>query len=337
MCQPQNPSISSSPTNSTGFGFANSIQTWHLNSAAFTVVATFIFVQFRALLRSILTQNAQRMVRASISSLRGKISEGSDRRKSSNKKVDDNEEKEYMDKGVGSDLDMAIDEHDNILQQFPAELPYHSIKFTETEMLKRSQLFYEQMKSRRSVRCFSSKPVSIKLVQNLIKTAGTSPSGANMQPWTFCIIQSPKIKRAIREVVEEQEQLNYTRRMGAQWVLDVSHLNVNWNKPYLTEAPYLIVVMKHPYYLDEQGERKPTYYSEQSTAIAVGILVAAIHNAGLVTVVSTPLNAGSAIREILQRPINEKVSVLLPLGYPAEGVLVPDIRKRNIEDIMRIY
>nr|CAD2193040.1 unnamed protein product [Meloidogyne enterolobii] len=341
MCQPQHPSVSSPPTNSSSTSFVNSIQTWHLNSAAFTVVATFIFVQFRALLRSFLTRNAQRMVRASISSLRGKLSEGgdmgSDRRKSSNKKEENGEEKEYVDKGVGSDLDMAIEEHDNILQQYPVELPYHPIKFTEHEMLKRSQLFYEQMKSRRSVRCFSSRPVSIKLVQNLIKTAGTSPSGANMQPWTFCIVQSPKIKRAIREVVEEQEQLNYTRRMGAQWVLDVSHLNVNWNKPYLTEAPYLIVVMKHPYYLDEQGERKPTHYSEQSTSIAVGIMVAAIQNAGLVTVVSTPLNAGSAIREILQRPINEKVSVLLPLGYPAEGVLVPDIRKRNIEDIMRIY
>uniref|UniRef100_A0A1I8C0C6 Copper transporter n=1 Tax=Meloidogyne hapla TaxID=6305 RepID=A0A1I8C0C6_MELHA len=120
MCQPQNPSISSSPTNSTGFGFANSIQTWHLNSAAFTVVATFIFVQFRALLRSILTQNAQRMVRASISSLRGKISEGSDRRKSSNKKVDDNEEKEYMDKGVKNysetfSLNSSLRSHEKIM------------------------------------------------------------------------------------------------------------------------------------------------------------------------------------------------------------------------------
>uniref|UniRef100_A0AC34QHF3 Nitroreductase domain-containing protein n=1 Tax=Panagrolaimus sp. JU765 TaxID=591449 RepID=A0AC34QHF3_9BILA len=150
--------------------------------------------------------------------------------------------KEFADKQVGDDLD-TVDDHDEF--QNAKEIQYRGPSYPEEEMLKRSQLYYEAMKLRRSVRCFSNKPFPMKIVQNIIKTAGTSPSGANLQPWTFCVVASEQLKTKIREVVESEEQINYSRRMGAKWVLDVEHLNVNWNKPYLTEAPYLIVVMKH--------------------------------------------------------------------------------------------
>ncbi|TMS38188.1 hypothetical protein L596_004964 [Steinernema carpocapsae] len=131
--------------------------------------------------------------------------------------------------------------------------------------------------------------------------------------------------------------MNYSRRMGAKWVLDVSHLNVNWNKPYLTEAPFLIVVMKQIFQETESGDKQPTYYNEISTCIAVGILLAAIQNCGLVTVTTTPLNSGTQIREVLQRPVNEKVVLLLPVGYPAINACVPDLKRKALEDIIQLY
>uniref|UniRef100_A0A914CIN7 Nitroreductase domain-containing protein n=1 Tax=Acrobeloides nanus TaxID=290746 RepID=A0A914CIN7_9BILA len=211
--------------------------------------------------------------------------------------------KEFADKEVGDSFDV-VDDHDDFYTA--KEIPYIGVSYSEAEMLKRSQLFYESMKLRRSVRTFSSQQIPLKLIQNLIKTAGSAPSGANLQPWTFCVVGTDVIKRKIREIVEYEEQMNYSRRMGAKWVLDVAHLHVNWNKPYLTEAPFLIVVMKHTYQITKDDERQPTYYSEISTCIAVGVLLAAIQNAGLVTVTTTPLNAGGQIRELLQRPPNEK-------------------------------
>lgn len=139
-----------------------------------------------------------------------------------------------------------------------SEVPYIPLTFRDDEMLCRSQQFYEHMRLRRSVRCFNDKDIPIKVVQNLIKTAGenflivitfnvigTSPSAANLQPWTFCVVHNAKIKTMLRAIIEEEEQANYSRRMGAKWVLHVDHLTVHWNKPYITEAPYVIVVMKH--------------------------------------------------------------------------------------------
>ncbi|KAL3084614.1 hypothetical protein niasHS_009124 [Heterodera schachtii] len=311
---------------------------------AVAIVATVVVIQFRVALKEWMVKLAMALARHLFGAWQNSRRESREQqhggapRAVARGSTDAIRHRQYADKNVGSDLDTAVEEeNDNFVHVQCAEVLYHPNEIGEDEMLKRSQLFYELMKTRRSVRCFSTKEIPLKILQNIIKTAGTSPSGANLQPWTFCLVRNARIKRAIREVVEEQEQMNYSRRMGAQWVLDVAPLNVNWNKPYLTEAPFLLVVMKHTYQLDNMGDRKPTYYSEQSTSIAVGILLAAIQNAGLVTVVTTPLNAGAAIREILQRPINEKVSLLLPLGYPAEECYVPDIQRKPIEDIMRIY
>lgn len=241
---------------------------------------------------------------------------------------------EMVDKKVG-DNDDILCEYENI--DMSKEVLYRAVTISDDEAMLKSQLFYEKMKRRRSVRSFSTRPVSPKLILNLIKTAGTAPSGANLQPWTFCVIGKADIKSRIRAIVEAEEQINYSRRMGARWVLDVAHLSVNWCKPYLTEAPFLIVIMKQTYQIDANGERHPTYYNEISVSIAAGILIAAIQNAGLVTVTTTPLNAGHSIRDLLNRPKNEKVLLLLPVGYPAESATVPDIKRKVVEEIIRFY
>uniref|UniRef100_A0A915AU68 Nitroreductase domain-containing protein n=1 Tax=Parascaris univalens TaxID=6257 RepID=A0A915AU68_PARUN len=166
---------------------------------------------------------------------------------------------------VGDNDDILCD-YENI--DVSKEVLYRAVTISDDEAMLKSQLFYEKMKRRRSVRSFSTRPVSPKLILNLIKTAGTAPSGANLQPWTFCVIGKSDIKSRIRAIVEAEEQINYSRRMGARWVLDVAHLKLNWCKPYLTEAPFLIVIMKQTYQIDANGERHPTYYNEISVSIA---------------------------------------------------------------------
>lgn len=205
---------------------------------------------------------------------------------------------------------------------------------SETEMKERATDFYRLMNTRRSVRDLSSDQVPVEIINDIIRTAGTSPSGAHCEPWTFVVIQDPKIKLQIREIIEQEEYLNYDHRMGEKWVSDLKFIGTTNDKPYLETAPYIIVVFKQQYHIGDNGVRYAHYYYEISTAIATGILVTAIHNAGLVTVVTTPLNAGGSLRELLGRPANEKVMVLLPVGYPADGAEVPDVSRKRLEDIM---
>ena len=196
-----------------------------------------------------------------------------------------------------------------------------------------SLTFYEHLNKRRSIRDLSSDPIPMEIIENIIRAAGTSPSGAHSEPWTFVVVKDPKIKSQIREIIEQEEYLNYDRRMGEKWVKDLQFVGTTHEKPYLEEAPYLILVFKQIYHI-EDGVRYAHYYYEISTAIACGILVTAIHNAGLVTVVTTPLNSGVALKELLGRPENEKLMVLLPVGYPAEEAKVPDVQRKPLEKIM---
>ena len=213
-------------------------------------------------------------------------------------------------------------------------IPYKPDRLTNEEMIMRSKDFYEAMNKRRSVREFSKEPVPIEVIENIVKTAGTSPSGAHSEPWTFVVIQDPKIKSQIRDIVEEEEYHNYDRRMGDKWVNDLKFVGTTHEKPYLEDAPYIIIVMKQQYHIGEDGVKYAHYYYEISTAIAAGMLVAAIHKAGLVTVTTTPLNAGGALRELLGRPENEKVMLLLPVGLPAEDAKVPDVSRKPLDKIM---
>lgn len=224
---------------------------------------------------------------------------------------------------------LSDSEHEN------NQIPYnHTNKLTESDMIKRAQDFYDFMNQRRSVRFISKERVpSLDLIKTIIHTAGTAPSGAHMQPWTFVVVSNKTVKSEIRKIIEEEEEVNYLKRMGAKWVNDLKPLNTNWCKPYLEDAPYLILIFKQVYGITSEG-RQPHYYNEISTCIATGILLTAIHNAGLVTVTTTPLNCGPRLSTLLQRPVNEKLLVLLPVGFAAADATVPNLERKSIDEIM---
>ena len=186
------------------------------------------------------------------------------------------------------DPSLAPPQHDPDLPH----VPYSMTRLSAKDMKERSLAFYNQMDTRRSVRHFSSDPIPQEVIENIILTAGTSPSGAHSEPWTFVVVRDQEVKTKIREIVEQEEYLNYDRRMGERWIRDLKFVQTTHEKPYLSEAPYLIIVFKQAYHVGEDGTRYAHYYFEISTAVACGILLTAIHNAGLATVTTTPLNAG---------------------------------------------
>lgn len=192
------------------------------------------------------------------------------------------------------------------------------------------------MRGRRTVREFSPDPVPYELIELAIKTAGSAPSGANQQPWHFTIVSDDEIKRRIRIAAEEEERENYSGRFPDEWLEVLAPLGTDWHKDFLEIAPYLIVVFKIDYGIEKQpdgGERRiKHYYVNESVGIACGMLLAALHNAGLATLTHTP-NPMGFLSEILERPKNEKPFLLIPVGYPAEGVKVPDITKKTFEEI----
>uniref|UniRef100_A0A8D0GFP6 iodotyrosine deiodinase n=1 Tax=Sphenodon punctatus TaxID=8508 RepID=A0A8D0GFP6_SPHPU len=157
-----------------------------------------------------------------------------------------------------------------------AHVPFSTERYSPEEMVKRSQEFYELLNKRRSVRFISDEPVPREVIDNVIKTAGTSPSGAHTEPWTFVVVQDPEVKCKIREIIEEEEEINYNKRMGDRWVNDLKRLRTNWIKEYLDTAPYLILLFKQVYGTHENGKKKTHYYNEISVAIACGIFLAAL-------------------------------------------------------------
>ncbi|XP_051517866.1 iodotyrosine deiodinase-like [Myxocyprinus asiaticus] len=213
-------------------------------------------------------------------------------------------------------------------------VPYSPPRYSAAEMLKRSEKFYSLMNLRRSVRFISPEPVPKEVIDNVIRTAGTAPSGAHTEPWTFVVVSDVDLKHKIREIVEEEEEINYKQRMGDKWVHDLKRLRTNWVKEYLDIAPYLILIFKQTYGVLPNGKKKTHYYNEISVSISCGILLAALQNVGLVTVTTTPLNCGPQLRSLLQRPANEKLLMLLPVGYPASDAKVPDLERKDLNDIM---
>jgi len=201
-------------------------------------------------------------------------------------------------------------------------------RIPHSEARRRSDDLYRFLNTRRSVRFFSPDKVDEQTVVNCILAAGTAPSGAHQQPWVFLLVKSPDVKMKIREVVEREEQVNYEVRMKKTWVADVHPVVGDLHKdgvvkPYLSEAPYLIVCMKVTYGLDEENKKLEHYYVQQGCGIACGLLLAALHNANLCTLTSTPLGAEKDIAHILERPKNEKVFLLMPVGYPSHNATVP--------------
>lgn len=193
--------------------------------------------------------------------------------------------------------------------------------------------FLMKMSSRRSVRDFSDKPVDRKVIENILKVAGSAPSGANKQPWYFVAISNSEVKKQIRLAAEEEERLSYNERMNEDWLEDLAPLGTDWQKPFLEIAPWLIVVFRKPYDCLPDGRKKQNYYVQESVGIACGMLITAIHLAGLVTLTHTP-SPMNFLQKILNRPENEKPFLLLPLGYPAEDAKVPDIMKKPIDEVI---
>ena len=208
-------------------------------------------------------------------------------------------------------------------------------RFSHEQSLKRGLEFCEMMSKRRSIRSFSNEKFDIKLIRTAILTAGTAPSGANKQPWRFVIVESPEIKKEIRTAAEKEEKESYERRMSQSWLDDLAPLGTDWHKEFLTTAPWLIVIFKKAFDT-ENGEKSKNYYVNESVGIAAGFLIAAIHMAGLVTLTHTP-SPMNFLQHILNRPDNERPFLLLPVGYPADGVQVPDLWRKEVKHVLRWY
>ncbi len=201
------------------------------------------------------------------------------------------------------------------------------------DALERSRTFLERMQARRSVRFFSSEPVPYELIRNAIEIAGTAPSGANQQPWTFVVVSDPEIKRAIREAAEAEERAFYERRAPPEYKGAVKPIGTDAVKPHITDAPYLIVVFERAYRLDADGTKGKHYFVKESVGIAVGFLLTALHVSGLYALTHSPSPMGF-LSEILDRPPNERPFILIPVGYPAEDSPVPDIQRKPLDEIL---
>jgi nitroreductase len=202
-------------------------------------------------------------------------------------------------------------------------------------LLEQSSSFYHKLKERRSVRHFSDREVPREAIENIIMAAGTAPSGAHKQPWAFCAVSNTEIKAKIREAAEQEEYLNYTKRMSTQWLKDLEPFDTNWEKPMLTDAPWLIVVYRKAFDVVE-GEKLKNYYINESVGIACGMLITAIHQAGLVALTHTP-SPMQFLVDLLERPKNEKTYLLIPVGYPAGKCEVPQLARKTIDEIAVFY
>jgi nitroreductase len=200
------------------------------------------------------------------------------------------------------------------------------------EMRRRAADFYAQMKCRRTVRDFSDRPVPRDIIETCLLAAGTAPNGANLQPWHFVVVSAPSIKRQIRAAAEAEEQEFYQRRATEEWLEALAPLGTDANKPFLETAPYLIAIFAQSYGIGPDGAKIKHYYVQESVGIAAGLLITALHQAGLATLTHTP-SPMNFLNEILARPGNERPFLLLVVGYPAQNVKVPDIDKKRLAEI----
>lgn len=208
--------------------------------------------------------------------------------------------------------------------------------YPEAEMIQRSKDYFEWIDRRRTVREISDQPVPQEIIDNIVKTASTAPSGAHKQPWTFCVVSNPEIKSKIREAAEEEERESYTNRMSDRWLDDLKPIGTDDVKPFLESAPYLIIVFKRVFERDEEGKKHNNYYVNESVGIACGFLISAIHNAGLVTLTHTP-SPMNFLQEILERPDNERAFLLLPVGYAEDEVYVPKLTRKPLDEMAVYY
>ncbi len=200
------------------------------------------------------------------------------------------------------------------------------------EMQKRATDFYTDIRRRRTVRDFSNRSVPREIIENCLRAAGTAPSGANQQPWHFVVVGDPAIKKQIRETAEEEERTFYGGRAPDEWLDALSHLGTDEHKPFLEKAPYLIAIFAQNYGLAPDGSKVKHYYVSESVGIATGMLITAVHNAGLVSLTHTPSPMGF-LNKVLNRPPNERAFLILVVGYPGEDTGVPVITKKSLDEI----
>ena len=211
---------------------------------------------------------------------------------------------------------------------------FNDDEYPLVEMEKHSEKFYLEMKKRRSVRQFSDRPIPRKIIENCVYTAGTAPSGANMQPWTFVIVSDPKVKKQIRQEAEKAEREFYHQKTNPKWVEDLQPLGTDEHKPFLEIAPYLIVIFAQRYSRLPDGSKRSHYYVNESVGIATGLLLSALHHAGLTCLTYTPSKMGF-LNHILSRPSNEKPFLIVIVGYPDKDATLPEIEKKSPEEIIK--
>lgn len=218
---------------------------------------------------------------------------------------------------------------------YPFEL-YTKESLTEKDSLNKSIAYYQSINQRRTVRDFSDKSIAKEVIENIIMSASSAPSGAHKQPWTFCAIANPILKSKIRAAAEKEEIESYENRMNEEWLKDLEPLGTDHNKPFLEIAPWLIVVFKKTYNLDKEGNRTSNYYVNESVGLASGFLLTAIHHAGLVALTHTP-SPMNFLTELLERPKNEKPYLLIPVGHPIDNTYVPKLERRPITTVSKFY
>jgi len=211
---------------------------------------------------------------------------------------------------------------------------YRKKKENDTARVAHSEAFKQEMIDRRSVREYSENVISESIIENIIQVAASAPSGANKEPWFFSIIKDKKVKRKIRKAAEKEEKSFYTQRAPQSWLDDLNKFGTDWNKEFLENAPYLIVVFKQIYDLNN-GQKYKNYYVNESVGIACGFLLAAIHKAGLVALTHTPSPMGF-LEEICNRPKNERAYLLIPVGLPATNARVPILKKKTFSQYCEI-
>ena len=223
-------------------------------------------------------------------------------------------------------------------QEHPEEgfIEMDFVEVQAREMLDRANRYYELMEKRRTTRHFSKKEVSRDLIELAIRTAGTAPSGAHLQPWTFVAVSDVKLKERIRIAAEEEERRFYEERVPEEWAEVLLPLGTDQVKEHLTDAPWVVILFRHSQRVRENGDLAPTYYSQESCGIAAGMFISAVHNMGLTTLTHTPSPMGF-LRKLLKRPDHEHPMVVMPVGYPAKGAKVPDIRRKCLGDISVFY
>ena len=227
-------------------------------------------------------------------------------------------------------------EHPYPSEALAAEHPfveYSPARLEPAEMQRRAYAFHQLMEGRRSIRLFDDTPVDRSLIERAVAAASTAPSGAHKQPWTFVATQSPEVKHAIREAAEEEERVNYLEsRMNDEWQEALAPLGTDHHKEFLEIAPWIVVLFEQRYELRPDGERRKNYYVKESCGIAAGIFITALHQMGLATLTHTP-SPMAFLTRLLGRPENERPFVLFPVGYPLDGVQVPDLERKHIDDV----